>query len=685
MPIVCNTFVIKSLTGIAMDKDHFKKISFAGLLVTLGIIFGDIGTSPLYTMQILIKEGGHMRAGGLTTHDLVLGCISCVFWTLTLQTTFKYILITLQADNKGEGGIFSLYSLVRRYGKKLMFPAMIGAGTLLADGIITPPITVSSAIEGLGMYDKLKNIIVPGNDLVIQIVLTIIIALFIFQRFGTKVVGGAFGPIMFLWFLMLGSLGLYQVIHFPKILMGLSPYYGFKLLTAHPEGFMLLGSVFLCTTGAEALYSDLGHCGLKNIQVSWIFVKTTLVLNYLGQGAWVLMQGDAKLPPNVNPFFMIVPHGNGFLLATIIMATMASIIASQALISGSFTLISEAISLNFWPKVRVKYPTTVRGQIYIPSINWMLCTGCVLVVFYFKTSENMAAAYGFSITVAMLMTTILIYYFLRYVKHYPLYLVSMILVVFLTVEFSFFIANIQKIVNLKFFLVFEFCLIFMMYIWYRARKITNRFLKFVNMKDYITLLDDLSNDTSVSKFATHAIYLTKANNTFQIEERIIYSIFSHKPKRADFYWFVHVERTDEPYTMEYTLEELKKDKVIRVEFRLGFRVQPRINLMMRKVLKEMVANNELDLSSPYPSLHKHNLAADFIFVILETFLSTDNEFEVSDGFILHSYFFLKHLSLSDDKSFGLDTSETRTEKIPMVVAPITKMDLKRTYFKIYEQ
>jgi KUP system potassium uptake protein len=658
-----------------MDSGHIKKISFAGLLITLGIIFGDIGTSPLYTFQTILKEGGAVSEG------LVLGAISCVFWTLTLQTTFKYILITLQADNKGEGGIFSLYALVRRFGKKLVFPAIVGAGTLLADGIITPPISVTSAIEGLSGVKGLEHVIVPGNHLVMGLVLGIMLLLFIFQRFGAKVVGGSFGPIMFLWFTMMGIYGVNQIMHYPQIFKALNPVYAIQLLTLHPKGFWLLGAVFLCTTGAEALYSDLGHCGRKNIQVSWIFVKTTLVLNYLGQGAWVLLQNKQDLG-DINPFFEIVPHG--YLLPSIILATAATIIASQALISGSFTLISEAISLNFWPKVRVKYPTTVRGQIYIPSINWILCLGCVLVVLYFKTSEAMTAAYGFSITIAMLMTTILVYYFLRYVKHFPLWLVALILIVFVSVESSFFVANAVKIVKRLFFLVFEIGLIFTMYVWYRARKITNKFLTFSNMKEHLPLLEDLSKDTNVTKFATHAIFLTKANNSFQIEDRIIYSIFSRKPKRADFYWFVHVERTDEPYTMEYTVEELKKDKVIRVEFRLGFRVQPRINLMMRKVAQEMVANQQLDVTSPYPSLSKHNLAADFIFVILETFLSTDNEFKASDGFILNSYFFLKHLSLSDDKSFGLDTSETRIEKIPMVVAPFTKMELKCTAFKIYD-
>ncbi len=658
-----------------MDSGHIKKISFAGLLITLGIIFGDIGTSPLYTFQTILKEGGS------ATEELVLGAISCVFWTLTLQTTFKYILITLQADNKGEGGIFSLYALVRRYGKKLMFPAMIGAGTLLADGIITPPISVTSAIEGLNGVKGLEGMIVPGNTLVMGLVMTILILLFIFQRFGAKVVGWSFGPIMFVWFLMLGCLGVNQIMHYPQIFKALSPVYGIKLLTVHPKGFWLLGAVFLCTTGAEALYSDLGHCGRRNIQVSWIFVKTTLVLNYLGQGAWVLLQHKENLG-DINPFFQIVPHG--YLLPCTLLATAATIIASQALISGSFTLISEAISLNFWPKVRVKYPTTVRGQIYIPSINWILCIGCILVVLYFKTSENMTAAYGFSITIAMLMTTVLVYYFMRYVKHWPLWLIIVIMCVFVTVESSFFITNAVKILKRLFFLVFEVGLIFTMYVWYRARKITNRFLSFGNIKEYLPLLDDLSKDEKTPKFATHAIFLTKAYNTYQIEDRIIYSIFSRKPKRADVYWFVHVERTDEPYTMEYTVEELKKDKVIRVEFRLGFRVQPRINLLMRKVVQEMVTNKELEMANPYPALAKHNLAADFVFVILETFLSSDNEFSATEGFLLNSYFFLKHLALSDDKSFGLDTSETRTEKIPMVVNPFSKMELKRTSFKIYE-
>ncbi|HXP49610.1 MAG TPA: KUP/HAK/KT family potassium transporter, partial [Bacteroidia bacterium] len=407
---------------------------------------------------------------------------------------------------------------------------------------------------------------------------------------------------------------------------------------------------------------------------------TMLVLNYLGQGAWVLMQSKPETG-DTNPFFSIVPQW--FLIPSVFIATAASVIASQALISGSYTLISEAIILNFWPRVTVKYPTDIRGQIYIPSINWILFVGCILVVIYFRTSEAMTAAYGFSITIAMLMTTILMFYFLRYRKHFTWKLVVPILLVFVTVEGSFFVANAVKIVHRLMFLVFEFGLIFTMYIWYRARKINNRFLNFIPLREHIPLLKDLSADATVSKFSSNLIYLTKANNFEEIEQKIIYSIFSRQPKRADIYWFVHIERTDEPYTMEYSVLEMEDDKVIRVEFRLGFRVQARVNVLFRKVVEEMVKNKELNIVSRYPSLQKYHLASDFKFVVLEKFLSYENEFDLRESFILRSYFYIKHFAQSETKAFGLDTSETRIEKIPMIINPVTNIPLKRTDPRTY--
>jgi KUP system potassium uptake protein len=655
-----------------MNNNHINKISAAGLLVALGIIYGDIGTSPLYTLQTILNEGG------LINRNLVFGAISCMFWTLTLQTTFKYVFFTLQADNHGEGGVFSLYALVRRYGKKLVYPAIIGAGTLLADGIITPPITVTSAIEGLNMVKGLQQHIIPGNNLVLEIVLVILLLLFTFQRFGTKIVGGSFGPMMLLWFTMLAVLGINQVIHYPAIFQALNPVYAIELLTEHPRGFWLLGAIFLVTTGAEALYSDLGHCGRGNIRATWLFVKTTLMLNYLGQGAWALLQHKPTLG-TTNLFFALVP--GWFLIPSILIATAASIIASQALISGSFTLISEAISLNFWPKVKVKFPTNVRGQIYIPSINWILFTGCILVVLYFRTSEAMTAAYGFSITIAMLMTTLLMYYFLRYIKHVPFWLVGAIMTVFICVETCFFVANAVKIVKRLFFLVFEIGLIGTMYVQYNARKITNRFLRFVNLRDYLPQLKELRNDYSIQKFATNLVYLTKADNSRHIEKRIINSIFGDNPKRADVYWLVHIDRADDPYTMEYGVEELLDDNVIRVDFRLGFRIQPKIGVLLRKVVEEMKANEELVISGRYEDLEVDKIQS-FRFIILENFLSYDNEFSARDGFILNAYFSIKRLAISDQRAYGLDSNQTTVEWVPLVVAPVTNIHLKRSFYRL---
>ncbi|WP_018613161.1 KUP/HAK/KT family potassium transporter [Segetibacter koreensis] len=652
-------------------SSHSKRASVGGLLVALGIIYGDIGTSPLYTFQTILTEGG-----GINT-DLVYGAISCIFWTLTLQTTFKYVLITLQADNHGEGGVFSLYALVRRYGKNLVYPSIIGAGTLLADGIITPPITVTSAIEGLNMVKGLHEHIVPGNALVIEIVLVIILLLFLFQRFGTKVVGASFGPIMFIWFTMMGVLGISQIIHYPQIFAALNPVYGFELLVGHPRGFWLLGAVFLCTTGAEALYSDLGHCGRQNIQLSWIYVKGTLVLNYLGQGAWVLLQQKQNLS-GINPFFAIVP--TSFLLPAVLIATLASIIASQALISGSFTLISEAISLGFWPRIKVKYPTNIRGQIYIPSINWILFTGCLLVVLYFKTSESMTAAYGFSITVAMLMTTCLMYYFLRYIKRYPFWIVGAIITAFVCVETCFFAANAVKLLKRLFFLVFEIGLITTMYVWYNARKITLRLLTFVNLNNVLPALERLSNDSTIPKYSTHLVYLTKMQSHKQIEKRIVDSIFSNPVKRADAYWFINFERADDPYTMNYGVEELVKDKVIRVDFHLGFRIQPRIGIMLKKVVEEMINNNEIVIPNGIIDIHKDGLK-DFKFIILERFLSYDNEFSPREKFVLNSYFNILRLARSDSEAYGIDLDQAVFEKVPLVVAPVTNISLKRAYYK----
>jgi len=646
---------------------HAKKVTFATLLVALGIIYGDIGTSPLYALRAVIDE----RTIDTT---LVYGGVSCIFWTLVFQTSIKYVWLTLKADNKGEGGVFSLYALVHHYGKKLVIPTILGATTLLADGIITPPISVASAIEGLNMVPGFETIFVAGNTIIIALVAGILSALFFFQRFGTQAIGKFFGPIMFIWFSMLLIVGLNQIILHPDIIKILSPQHAYNLLVNYPKGFWLLGAVFLCTTGAEALYSDLGHCGLKNIRITWVFVKISLVACYLGQAAWITHQSKTTLEGR-NPFFEIIPQW--FLLPSIIIATAATIIASQALISGSFTLISEAINLNFWPRVTLRQPTELKGQIYIPSVNGILWFGCVLMILYFKKSAHMEAAYGFSITIAMMMTTFLLGYFLIYKLKWNKVFVFLILSVFAIIETSFFIANVTKIKERWMFLFFELFIFTTMYVWYYSRKVNNRFTNFVKLDKYMPQIKELSEDDSISKFATHLIYLTKANTNHELEHKIIKSIFAKKPKRADVYWFLHINRTDEPYTLNYEISELVDDKVIKVTVNIGFRVQPRTELYFKKIMQQLVANKELNLHIRPDGSTKYNPEPDFKFVVLEKFLSVENEFSLKEGLLLNSYLILKRFSLCDEKAFGIDKSDVEIEQVPLVYHQAEHIDLVR--------
>lgn len=633
-----------------------------GLLVTLGIIFGDIGTSPLYVLKAIVGDAP-------INNDIVLGSISCIFWTLTLQTTLKYVIITLRADNKGEGGIFSLYALVRRTRVKwLLVPAIIGGSTLLADGIITPPISVSSAIEGL-------RIINPDIETV-PIVIGIITGLFFIQQFGTSFVGKFFGPVMLIWFLMLGTLGVAQLVHAPWVLKALSPYYAYDLIINH-NGFLLLGAVFLCTTGAEALYSDLGHCGKKNIRVSWMLVKACLLLNYFGQAAW-LVQNEGKLLSDFegnNPFYSIMPHG--FLYIGIAIATLATIIASQALITGSFTLINEAIRLNFWPKVRIAYPSNVRGQLYIPSVNWLLWAGCVGIVLYFRDSSHMEAAYGMAIVLTMLMTTLLLAWYM-YMKRYNKVFMTLAIITYIVIEGAFFAANLHKFNEGGWLtLLIATVLVSVMWIWYAGRRIKNRFVDETPLNPYVPLLADLSNDLSIPKYATHLVYLTGGSKKDEIEQKIIYSILQKQPKRADIYWFVHVEVTDDPYRMEYKVTEIVRNDIVRVDFRLGFRIEPKINMLFRLVVQDMVKRGEVDITSRYESLNRNNIIGDFRFVVLEKFLSNENVLSVYERLVLKGHFILKRLGVSEKTAFGLDTSAVTVEKVPLIISPVSNVPLKR--------
>jgi KUP system potassium uptake protein len=649
----------------ASHKDLHSKLTLGGLLISLGIIYGDIGTSPLYVMKAIL--GDH-----IINANVVLGGVSAVFWTLTLQTTIKYVLITLSADNHGEGGIFALYALVKKTKIRwLIVPAIIGGSALLADGIITPPISVSSAVEGIKTFYPEIN--------TIPIVIGILFILFSIQQFGSKLVGKFFAPMMLIWFVMLAVLGIIQITKHPEVFKAINPYYAYQLLSIHPDGFFVLGFVFLCTTGAEALYSDMGHCGRKNIRISWIFVKTALVLNYFGQAAYLIHHEGQTLQnlggKNGNPFYLIME--DWFQPIGIVVATLAAVIASQALISGSFTLINEAMRLNFWPKVKIKYPTELKGQLYIPSINWLLFAGCVGIVLHFEESNNMEHAYGLAIILCMIMTTILLNFYLI-MKRVKLYFIVPLITIYLLIEFSFLAANITKFADGGYVtLIIASVLISIMTIWYSAKQINKTYTKLVKIEDYKKVLVELSADLTIPKYATHLVYMTNAGRTDEIEEKVMYSILQKRPKRADIYWFVHVNILSEPYKAQYKVTEIVKDDLYRVDFNLGFREPTKINLMFREVIKDMVKKGEVDITSRYESLNKNNIIGDFKFVLSEKFLSNDSRLRWREKLIMNSYFLLKKLSLSEESAFGLDSSSVKIEKFPLVLHAPEKVNLTR--------
>ena len=627
------------------------KLSLMGVIVTLGIVFGDIGTSPLYVMKAIVRAGNPVNA------EYIIGAVSCIIWTLTLQTTVKYVLIALRADNKGEGGILALYALIRRHSRKwFYFLAIIGASTLIADGVITPSITVLSAIEGLKVYE-------PETP-VVPIALCIVTVLFFIQQFGTNMIGKLFGPLMLLWFSMLGVLGAMHIGDYIPILQAFNPLHAIRLLTSNPEWFLILGAVFLCTTGAEALYSDLGHCGINNIRTSWAFVKVMLILNYLGQGAWIIAHVD-NLTSGLNPFYAIMPHG--MLFFGIVMATIAAIIASQALISGSFTIFSEAMNLKFWPRQKIKYPTDVKGQLYIPFVNMSLFILCVIVILFFKSSERMEAAYGLSITITMLMTTFLLSAYLT-IRRVNRWLTLLFLIVFVGLESIFFVANMAKFMNGGWVtMLLASVMIAIMYVWYNATTIRNSQIQIRDVRESFSIISDIKNDDSIPKYATNIVYLTKLGGKYDIEQKILYSIINKHPMRADHYFLLHIDYQDSPSTLEYDVTTLVPDTLYRINLRLGFRIHPLVNRYFRQIIEDMVAKDGFSLASSYPSLAKHNVMGNFVFVLINRIYSTFASFSFKERLIMDAYEWIDHLKLSMTRSLGLNTSNVLIENVPLTL------------------
>lgn len=635
-----------------MEKhiDH-SKLSIAGVFITLGIIFGDIGTSPLYVMKAIVFNR-------TLSEELILGGVSCVFWTLLLITTFKYVILALRADNRGEGGIFALFGLVSEHKLKWpMIAAFLGSAALMADGFITPPISILSAVEGL-------NVLYP-NLPVLPIGVTILTLLFTFQRFGTDVVGKTFGPVMFLWFSVMAVLGFLQMVKHPEILRALNPYYAIHLLVQYPGGFWLLGAVFLCTTGAESMYADLGHCGKLNIRFSWSFVWTCLLLNYFGQGAW-LLGNTGKVLEDISIFYAIVP--SAVLPFVIALATIATVIASQALISGCFTLVNEAIKLRLWINHKITFPSSHKGQIYISSINWFLFTGCMLVVLAFQKSSNMEAAYGLTITLDMLMTSgLLLLYFKS--NGTPKVLVAFLGILFFTTELAFFISNLKKFFYGGWFtLIICITIFLLLYFLHRARRLRSVKYKLVNLDDYIEMFNDLINDETIPKAATNLVFMTKKANTESlVDSNIIYSLFQQNPKRADVYWIIHVEILDYPNEHEknYSVSTIIPEKLFLVNLQFGFKVKHNVQRLFKRIVEEMSENKEVDALSRYQSMRKHKIPADFKYVFVKPIISADNDLEPLNKFSISVYEGLNKIAYPLYMDFGLDTVNVVTEVVPI--------------------
>jgi KUP system potassium uptake protein len=647
----------------ASHEKNLTQLSSAGVLISLGIIYGDIGTSPIYTFRFIV--GQHE-----ITEELIFGGLSCVFWTLTLITSIKYVYLALNANNRGEGGIFALYALVRRYKATwVIFPAIIGCATLISDGFITPAISVTSAIEGLRALEPSIS-----TTTIISIVIVILVALFVFQQFGSTVVGRTFGPVMLSWFSFIAIIGITQLVQNLEVLRAVNPTYAFNLLVKYPGGFWILGAVFLCTTGAEALYSDLGHCGKENVRVGWGFVKVALLLSYFGQGAW-LLQHQGQTLGGIIPFYEIIPEN--FLIFGIIIATMATIIASQALISGTFTLVNEAMKLKLWPATRIRYPSQVKGQIYIPAINWILMGGCILVVLIFQESARMEGAYGLAITFDMMMTScLLVFYFA--VSRKSTFRAILMGIMFFSIEGAFLVSNLSKFAHggwFSFTIASFFFL--MMFILLRARWLRDRHTEFVDLKHYVGMIQDLQADSTVPKESTNLVYLAVADSKRYIDSNIIYSIFKKRPKRADVYWFLHVDTVDTPYTSKYSVDTIIPKRCFFVRMRLGFKTDHRVNLLFNKIIHEMADSGEIDLVSPYPSLHKYSMMGDFKYVIIHSWASSDSEVSSFDRVIIQGYRVLKKHSLSTEELYGIEASNLEIEKVPIQVGPVAKVKIKR--------
>jgi KUP system potassium uptake protein len=648
-----------------------QKLSFKGILVALGLVFGDIGTSPIYVFKALIGTEQ-------VSADLILGGLSCIFWTLLIITSFKYVYLALKADNHGEGGIFALYARVRHYRARwAIFPALIGCATLMADGVITPSISISAAVEGIHRISP---------DLpTMPIVLVIILALFLYQPFGSRIPGQFLGYIMFVWFAVIGSLGLAQIIDNPMIIKALNPAYAYNFVANYKGqltgigGFWLLGAVFLCTTGVEALYSDMGRCGKSNIRLTWLWVLPCLLLSYLGQGAWLLKYfSGAPLSAEVRSagiLFSMVPLE--WVLPMVILAVVATIVVSQALITGIFTMVNEAIQLKLWFYMRTYHPNQMRGQVYMPEVNTFLMMGSLTAVLVFQKSENMVEAYGLAIIVDILMTSLLLLHFVH-MRNHSFKHALLLGLIFVPLELVFFFTNLPKIIHGGWFTLLSAAVIFLaVLVFYWARQIRKRHTNFVPFEEQQPILLDLMKDETIPRYATNLVYFVLSDDPKLIDANVMYSICRKKPKRADIYWFIHVEIANSPYVKSYKVETLIEEKAFFVRLKFGFKIEHKVNKMFREIVHKMQMSSEVDEKSHYPSLRRYDLPADFKFMLLNSRISADDQLSSFDQFVVRAYRLLKKVSVPPTQNFGLELAHVEIETIPIKVAKSVEINLVR--------
>ena len=646
-------------------EDKTKKFSAGMFLVTIGIVYGDIGTSPMYVMKSIVEGNGGIAH---VDTDFIIGALSLVIWTITLLTTIKHVLIALKADNHGEGGIFALYSLVRNCGKWLIIPTMVGGCTMLADGVLTPAVTVTTAVEGLRSIPFMDKVLGEGQLIVLIITITIVSVLFLIQRNGTSHIGKLFGPVMLIWFLFLGITGILFSLGDLSILRAINPLYAIKVLVSpnNKAGIMILGSVFLCTTGAEALYTDMGHVGKENIMISWPFVKICLILNYMGQCSWIISnQGNAELAAiaDLNPFYMMLPAG--MRPVAIVLSALAAIIASQALISGSYTLVHEAASLDLMPHLNVRYPSDTKGQIYIPVINKLLWILCIMVILYFRSGSRMENAYGLAITISMLMMTILFTVYIGVLHGRKLGAV-LFAVVFAAIEGIFFVSSLGKFtVGGYVAIILSLVILHVMISWYRGTQIERMQKVKLHLVDYTGAIRTLQNDSTVPYCANNLVYLSKNEDFELIDRDILYSIFDREPKRADAYWFISVNTTDNPFQREYEVNTLGTDFIFRVNLNLGFKVRQSVNIYLRQIVNDLMKSGELPPQNKEYSIYGPSAIGSFKFCLIRKMMPMEGDLSGFDNMLIHTKYFIRRIAGSPLKWFGLETSRVIIEYVPL--------------------